>query len=237
MRNTLGPANCPYRPERTSTGTVLLDMHVVESGRPALRCKSLRLLVGPSVAGQSGGAGTHAPFDRYQAPSRGEYSACLSESRPDVFPVVHGRHAPQRRRRRILLPEVFRGALGPGNPLLLTGQRLSQPQHDGCRINAYRLCSTAGGLPDGGTRAATDIDNAVGSRYRGQVSGEARDSAPSGDHGEPGQQSSQSGEARMVGVMVDSGHQPSLQVSGRSDVMKFISLNVEFLTRRRYRRV
>jgi hypothetical protein len=132
--------------------------------------------------------------------------------------MVHGRHAPQHSRGRVRLPEVFRGALGPGNTVVLPGQRLSQPEHDGCRINAYRPCSATGGFPDGGTWAATDVDNAVGSRYRCQVSGEARDRAPPGNHGEPGQQSTQPGEARMVGVMVDGGHQPSLQVrAGLSD--------------------
>ena len=115
-----------------------------------------------------------------------------------------------------VMPEVFRGALGPGNPILLPGQHLSQPEHDGSRINAYRPCSTASGFPDGGTWAATDVDNAVCTRYRCQVSGEARDPAPSGDHGEPGQQSSQPGEARMVGLMVDGGHPPSLQVQAGS---------------------
>jgi hypothetical protein len=173
------------------------------------------------VASQAGGAGTYAPFDRQQPPPRGEYSACLGKSHADVFPVVHGRHAPQHRCRRVRLPEVFRGALGPGNPILLPGQHLSQPEHDGCRINTYRSGSTAGGLPDGGTWAATDVDNAVDSRYRCQVSGEARHRAPSGNHGEPGEQSSQPGEARMVSVMVDGDHQSSLQLEAGSPSWNF----------------
>jgi hypothetical protein len=202
--------------ERMPAARMFLDPHVAKSGRPALRRKRLRLLFGPPVAGQPGGAGTHAPFDRQQPSPRGEYPPGFGKSDANVFPMVHGRHAPQHSRRRVRLPEVFRSALGPRDPGLLAGQHLSQSQHDGRRINAYRPCSTASGFSDGGTWAATDVDNAVCRRYRCEVSGEARDRAPSGDHDESGQQPSQPGEAWMVGVMVDSGHQPSLQVHARS---------------------
>src|SRR5947209_17215980 len=62
--------------EHSPAGGVFLDTHVVEAGRPALRCERLRLLVGPPVAGEPGGARTHAAFDRQQPPPGDEYSAC-----------------------------------------------------------------------------------------------------------------------------------------------------------------
>jgi hypothetical protein len=98
---------------------MLLDTHIVESGRAALAGESLRLLIRPAMAGETGSAGTHAPFDCQQPPSRSQHSAGLGESGIDVLPVMHGCHAPQDSRGRIRLPEVFGRALGPRNASLL----------------------------------------------------------------------------------------------------------------------
>jgi hypothetical protein len=206
---------------------VLLDTHVVEPGHPALRREGLGLRAGPPVAGESGGTGTHSPFDCQQPPTRGEYSPGFSESGADVVPVVHGGHAPEHSRRRVWLPEVFRGALGPRNPSVFAGQCLSQPEHDRRRINACCPGATAGGFPYSGARAATDVEHVVASRYGSEISGQTGDDAAARDHGETRQQSGYSGEAWMVGVMVNSRHQPSLPAEP-AQRREFFSTHVEF---------
>ena len=73
-----------------SGGCVLIDADIVEAGCAALRHERLGLLVGPAVAGEPGGAGTHLAFDREESPSRDEYPSGLGEPGSDVLPVVDG---------------------------------------------------------------------------------------------------------------------------------------------------
>lgn len=212
-----GPALWPNGSDYTdgtSTGRVCLDTHVFEASCPALGREGLGLVVCPPVAGETGGAGTRVALDREEPAPRGEHPPCLGESRGDVRPVVNGRQRPHRRCPPVRLPQIFRSAFGPGDGRPVASQHPSEPEHHRCRIHAGYPRPTAGGFPDRSAGAATDVDHTVSIRHRDQVSGEAGNGAPYGDHREAGQQSGHPGEARMVGVVVDgiSSHDSTLQV-------------------------
>jgi hypothetical protein len=100
---------------------MLFNAHVGEPRSPALGGEGLRLLIGPSVAGEPRGGRRHAPFDRQQSPSRGQHAPRFVDASADVFPMMHACHTPQDGRRRIRLPEIFRARFDPGNPSLLKG--------------------------------------------------------------------------------------------------------------------
>jgi hypothetical protein len=78
-----------------------------------------------------------------------------------------------------------------------------EAQHHWRRVNA----DGAGTPPGGGSHriawATTDVDDAVGGRYRGQLSGQASAIAPHDQHAEGSHQTGHTGKARVVGVMVD----------------------------------
>jgi hypothetical protein len=82
--------SCPDYQDGPSAGRVPLDADVGEADFPALRHEGRGLLVGPAMASEPGGAGTHLAFDREQSPSWDEYSSGLGEPGSDVLPVVDG---------------------------------------------------------------------------------------------------------------------------------------------------
>ena len=86
---------------------------------------------------------------------------------------------------------------------MVTRRGAREAQHHRRGIHPDHLCAPPGRGSRRITRATTDVDDAVGVGYRGQVNGEACVIPPHAQDGEGGHQAEHATKARVVGVMVD----------------------------------
>jgi len=156
------------------------------------------------------------PFDGNETSTRAEGSARLSESGIDVDPVMHGRDRPRDRRGRIrhgqCLGRPFDVAHVPGT----SGEPPRDSQHDRRGIDTGHVCTEAGGVARGDPGTAADVHHDIAGAEAAQLCHQTRVAFAAHDHAERGDESVETGEPGMVGMVIGGGgifdHTPTLTV-------------------------
>ena len=84
----------------------------------------------------------------------------------------------------------------------MPGEQSRDPQHYGRRINSGDRCTLSGRVADRDSRTAPDVDHCVAGLHATQSHCNLRIASPTEDHAERGDETSDTGKAGVVGVVI-----------------------------------